>query len=97
MPGAWVRTYQSASGKKGRVFTSTYGASGDLVNEGFRRMIVNACFWAIGLEKAIHPNLNIRFVGPFRPTWHGETKRAANVKPEDLAGWDSPIWPEPKK
>ncbi len=97
MPGAWVRTYQSASGKAGRVFTSTYGASGDLMNEGFRRMVVNACFWAIGLEKAIRPNADISFVGPLRPTWHGDTKRAAVVTPEDLAGWDSPIWPEPKK
>ena len=97
MPGAWVRTYQSASGKAGRVFTSTYGASGDLMNEGFRRMVVNACFWAIGLEKMIRPNADIKFVGPLRPTWHGETKRAAVVTPEDLAGWDSPIWPEPKK
>ncbi len=96
MPGAWVRTYQSASGKAGRVFTSTYGASGDLVNEGFRRMVVNACFWASGLEQAIQPNSDIRFVGPFRPTWHGKTKRAEGVTPEDLAGWDSPIWPESK-
>ncbi len=97
MPGAWVRTYQSASGKPGRVFTSTYGASSDLVNEGFRRMVVNACFWAVGLERAIQPNSDISLVGPLRPTWHGETKRATGVTPEDLADWDSPIWPEPKK
>ena len=96
MPGAWVRTYKDASGKLARVFCSTYGASGDLVNEGFRRMVVNACFWAAGLEGAIKPDADISFVGPFRPTWHGETKRAAGVKPEDLAAWDSPIWPETK-
>lgn len=96
MPGAWVRTYQSSSGKSGRVFTSTYGASGDLVNEGFRRMIVNACFWTAGLEAAIKPDNNITLVGPYRPTWLGDVKRAAHVKPEDLAGWDSPIWPEAK-
>ncbi|MEA3210458.1 MAG: hypothetical protein QOE70_3515 [Chthoniobacter sp.] len=96
MPGAWVRTYRSPSGKVGRVFASTYGASGDLVNEGFRRMLVNACFWAAGLEKDIKEDAEIGFVGPFRPTWLGGVKRAAGVKPEDLAGWDSPIWPETK-
>ncbi len=96
MPAAWVRTYQSASGKAGRVFTSTYGASGDLTNDGFRRMLVNACFWTTGLESAIKPDSDISFVGPYRPTWLGVNKRADGVKPEDLAGWDSPIWPEAK-
>jgi len=96
MPGAWVRKYKGASGKEGRVFASTYGASGDLLNEGFRRMVVNACFWAAGLESAIKPDNNISIVGIYRPSWLGGVKRAGNVKPEDLAGWDSPIWPETK-
>lgn len=95
VPGAWVRTYKSESGKEGRVFTTTYGASDDLLDEGFRRMLVNACFWSVGMEPAIKPNLDIRFVGPFRPTWGGKEKRAASVKPEALAGWDSPILPAP--
>lgn len=94
MPGAWVRTYNGEAGKQGRVFTSTYGASGDLVNDGFRRMLVNACFWTIGLEKAIKPDADISLVGTYRPTWMDTVKRAAHVKPEDLAAWDSPIWPE---
>ena len=95
MPGAWVRTYKSESGKEGRVFASTYGASGDLVNDGFRRMLVNACFWTAGLESSIKPDLNIDLVGPFRPTWMNVNKRSPHVKPEDLAGWDTPILPAP--
>ncbi len=91
MPGAWVRSYTSSSGKAGRVFTSTYGASGDLVNDGFRRMVVNACFWAAGMEQSIKPDMDVSIVGPYRPTWLGDVKRAEHVKPEDLAGWDSPI------
>ena len=97
MAGAWVRTYKSVSGKEGRVFTTTYGASDDLPNEGLRRMIVNACFWAVGLEKKIKPKANISFLGELRPTWHGTLKRATGIKPEDLADWNSPIWPETKK
>ncbi|HSU65750.1 MAG TPA: ThuA domain-containing protein [Tepidisphaeraceae bacterium] len=95
MPGAWVREYKSESGKSGRVFATTYGGSGDLVNDGFRRMLVNACFWATGLEASIKPDLDIELVGPYRPTWTGKNKRAANVKPEALAGYDTPILPAP--
>ena len=97
MPGAWVREYQSKSGKSGRVFASTYGSSGDLMNEGFRRMLVNACLWSLGLEDAIKPENNVSLVGPLRPTFHGGAKRAKDVKPEELAGWDAPILPEEKK
>ena len=54
MPVAWVRTYTGASGKTGRVFTTTHGASEDLLNDGFRRMAVNAMLWAAGLENEHH-------------------------------------------
>lgn len=93
MPGAWVRTYKSADGKEGRVFTSTYGASGDLVNAGFRRMLVNACFWTTGLEAAIKADLKTDLVGPYNPTWLGTFKRAGAAKPLDLADYASPIYP----
>ena len=97
MAGAWVREYKSKSGQRGRVFASTYGSSGDLINEGFRRMLVNGCVWALGLESAIQPGNNVSLVGPLRPTFHGGAKRAKDIKPEELAGWDSPILPEEKK
>lgn len=97
MPGVWVRTYKGGGGQEGRVFASTYGASGDFENEGFRRLVVNGVFWAVGLEKAIKPDLDISLVGPYRPTWMNVNKRAAHVKPEDLAGWDTPIWPAEDK
>ena len=99
MPGAWVRTYKSGSGQEGRVFATTYGGSGDLENEGLRRMVVNGCFWCIGLEKSITADLKIDIVGPYHPTWLGKYNRVAHVKPEDLQGWDSPILPQagPKK
>ena len=97
MPAAWVREYKSASGKAGRAFTTTCGGSGDLMNDGFRRLLVNATLWSLGLENSIQPDNDISLVGPFRPTWHGGAKRARDIKPEDLAGWDSPILPEEKK
>jgi hypothetical protein len=45
MPVAWVRTYEGA-----RVFTTTMGAAQDLERERLRRLLVNACYWASGLE-----------------------------------------------
>ncbi len=94
VPGAWTRSYEGAPGKRGRVFTTTYGASNDLENEGFRRMLVNACFWAVALEDAIKPDAAVDFVGPYNATWckdHG--RRKPNLKPQDMAGWESPIVP----
>src|SRR4030095_1863490 len=92
-PVAWYRTYQSASGKSGRVFTTTHGASEDLLNEGFRRMLVNACLWAAGLERAVQANGEIGFVGPFQPSTFAFGGFVKGVKPADLAGWESSIPP----
>jgi type 1 glutamine amidotransferase len=90
-PVVWVREYQSASGKPGRVFTTTHGASEDLLNDGFRRMLVNASLWAAGLESAIRPASDIGFVGPYQPSTYNFNGFVKGMKPSDLAGWDSPI------
>ena len=96
MPVAWYRTYTTPSGKSGRVFTTTHGASEDLLNDGFRRMSINACLWAAGLESAIRPASDIGFVGPFQPSTYSFGGFVKGVKPADLAGWDSPILPKPR-
>lgn len=94
VPAAWTRSYKGKSGKSGRVFTSTYGASNDIENECYRRMLVNACFWAAGLEDAIRADADVSFVGPYNATWRKDHGRAKiGLKPEDLAGWKSPIVP----
>ena len=91
MPSEWTRSYRSASGKTGRVFTTLYGTSEDITNDGYRRMIVNGVFWALGLEDAIKPGLNIAFVGPFKPNTFGGGTYARGIKPEMYAGFESPI------
>lgn len=87
----WTRTYKSASGRQGRVFTTLYGTPEDLTNEGYRRMLVNACFWSVGLESSITPDLNVDFVGPFKPNTFGNDANAKGVKPEMYEGFESPI------
>ncbi len=93
LPVAWVRTYSVESGPSGRAFVTTHGASEDLLNEGFRRMALNAAFWAMGMEKEIKANNSIEFVGPYQPTTFNFNGYKAKVKPADLAGWDSLIMP----
>ena len=82
-----------ASGKTGRVFTTTHGASEDLLNEGFRRMAVNAVLWAVGLENSITADGNVGLVGPYQPTTFNFKGFVKGVKPADMAGWDTPIPP----
>ncbi len=91
MPSEWTRTYRSESGSEARVFTSLYGTPEDLLNDGYRRLLVNGVFWACGLEEAITADLNISFVGPFRPNTFNNGGQARGIMPEAYAGFDSPI------
>ena len=91
MPSEWTRTYKSASGKAGRVFTSLYGTPEDLTNDGYRRLMCNGIFWALGLEDKITADMNIAFVGPFKPNTFGNQTHARGIKPEMYAGFESPI------
>ncbi len=96
-PNAWTRTYSGKNGTTGRVFNTTSGASEDILDEGFRRMMINACFWAVGMEDAIQSDSNIDLVGDYNPsTFQMNSNYYVGVKPSELAGWDSPIMPTDK-
>jgi len=68
MPVAWTRTYHGASGKTARVFTTTLGSSQDFTFEGTRRMLVNAVYWTLGMEKRIPARSDVDFIGEFKPS-----------------------------
>jgi type 1 glutamine amidotransferase len=85
MPVAWTKTYSVKDGKTGRVFATTMGASQDFAFEGTRRLLVNACFWAAGLEEKILDKPNVDLVGKFEPTPFGFGGYKKGVKPADLA------------
>ncbi len=85
MPLAWVRQYTGESGKSSKIFATTMGAAVDLENEGLRRLVVNACYWAVGLEKKLPPQCNVEYVGEYKPLWFGFGKFKPGLKPEDLA------------
>jgi len=86
MPVAWTKTYQGTRGQRGRVFTTTMGSSTDLLNEGVRRLIVNATYWCLGLERRIPSGgAKVDIVGDYTPLpfKFGGFKRG--VKPVDHA------------
>lgn len=85
MPVAWVRIYKGDSGKTSKVFTTTMGAAVDLQDEGLRRLLVNAAYWAVGLEGKIQRQADVAYVGDYQPGWFGFGKFKPGLKPEDLA------------
>lgn len=81
MPVAWTRSYSSASGKKAKIFTTTMGSSVDLISEDLRRLIVNACYWGIGIENQILAQNNVQVVGEYNPTMFGFGKYQRGLSP----------------
>jgi type 1 glutamine amidotransferase len=91
LPVAWTRTYPAGDGTPARVFTTTHGASEDFLNDGFRRMMVNASLWAAGLEDAITADLDVSLIGPYNPVTFAFDGYRRGVRPIDMAGFDTPI------
>jgi len=85
MPVAWTKTFTTTSGQKSRVFTTTMGASQDLLSEGTRRLLVNACLWAVGLEGKIPAKSNVDLVGKYEPHPFGFGTAQKGTKPADHA------------
>lgn len=91
----WTRdSYVAPSGAKktARVVYFSFGASEDLLDESCRRLFVNANLWAGGWEENIKPDLDVSLVGGFKPSpYCTGSFYYKNVKPADLAGWDSDL------
>lgn len=67
MPFAWFKTYTAPSGKQGRSFTTTAGASVDWLSEDLRRLMVNAILSLTGHEQEIPAKTNVSFVSAYKP------------------------------
>jgi type 1 glutamine amidotransferase len=91
VPVVWTRSYSGVGSAEGRVFTTTHGASEDFLNDGFRRMMINAALWASGMENVISGEMNVDFIGPYNPVGFAFDGYRLGVRPSDLAGWDTPI------
>lgn len=85
MPVVWTKHYTGESGKTSRVICTTMGASVDLESEGLRRLLVNACYWGMGMEDQIPAKSNVDYVGSYEPLPFGFGKHKKGVRPADLA------------
>lgn len=94
MASTWTREYTAKTGTKGRVFHSTQGASEDILDEDYRRLIINGVFWTLGDEAKIKADNNIAFVGEYKPNTFKLNGHAKGVKPADLQDMNSPIMPK---
>ena len=84
MPVAWTKSYQLPGGKKGKAFTTTMGSANDFPSEGLRRLVVNACYWCVGLEEKIPAKSVVDLVGEYKPLNFGFGKFTKGVKPASL-------------
>jgi type 1 glutamine amidotransferase len=79
MPVAWTKTYAGA-----RTFTTTMGSAQDLLNESFRRLLVNACYWALRMEERIAERSSVELIGAYQPLPFKFGGAAQGVKPSGL-------------
>lgn len=84
IPIAWTKTHTGATGKTGRVFTTTMGHGDAFKVEEFRRLIVNACYWCVGMEGKIDGSFNVGLVGNYNPGTVGAAGLRKGIKPAEL-------------
>jgi hypothetical protein len=59
------------------------GAAPDLVSEGLRRLLVNACYWCVGMEDKIPAAANVEIIGEYKPTFFGFGTFKKGVRPSE--------------
>ncbi len=79
MPIVWLREVDGA-----RIFTTTLGTSEELLNEGFRRLMVNSVYWGLKMESSISPTSNVDLVGSYKPSPFGFGTYRKGAKPTDF-------------
>jgi hypothetical protein len=82
-PIVWLRNYTGECGKTSKIITTTMGCAKDLQSGGFRRLLVNACYWGLGLEEQITANSSVDMIGVYQPPF-GFGKFVKGMKPADL-------------
>ncbi|MBM4002099.1 MAG: ThuA domain-containing protein [Planctomycetes bacterium] len=83
MPIAWTKSFKTKDGKTGRAFCTTMGASQDFESAGLRRLLVNATYWAVGLEAKIPSASNVEIVGQFKTSPFKFNGAVLGRKPSD--------------
>ena len=79
MPVAWCRTL----GGRQRVFTTTLGSATDLLDEGFRDLLVERVYWCLGLKPPSPRESGL--IGDYKPSNFGFGGYRKGKRPSDYA------------
>ena len=85
MPLAWIKSYTGEQESASRVFCTTMGASVDLESVDLRRLLVNACYWCMGLENQIPDKSQVGYVDEYNPTFFGFGTFKRGMRPSDFS------------
>ena len=83
MPIAWTRLHKNPAGKENKIFVTTMGDGIDLQDESLRRLIVNATYWAVGLE--IPAKAAVAPFDGYAPRMYGFNGYRTGIMPADHA------------
>jgi len=81
-PVIWTRLHKNEAGNTNKILCTTMGAATDLLNEGLRRLLVNAVYWGVGLD--VPAKANVTLVGDYAPTMYGFDGFVKGVKPDAI-------------
>lgn len=82
LPVAWFKNWETSGGKTARVFQSTMGSGRDFESAGMRRLVVNAAYWCMAMEKQISATRSVDYVGEFKPLESGFNYETLGVVPK---------------
>jgi hypothetical protein len=82
-PIAWSRNHKNETGNTNRILCTTMGAATDLLDENFRRLLVNGVYW--GLEMEVPQQADVRLIGSYQPSDYSFYGFRKNVRPSELA------------
>lgn len=87
LPVAWIKNWQTSTGKTARVFHSTMGSGTDLQSAGLRRLIINAAYWSLEMESAISATRSVDIIDDYQPLESGFNYPQLGVKPQPVSAY----------
>ncbi len=84
MPLVWVQNYSGENGYTNQIVTTTMGAATDLESPGLRRLVVNACYWTLGLDVKLADKPGVDYSADYKPSAFGFGKFKSGGKPADF-------------
>jgi hypothetical protein len=93
LPVVWFKDWKTSDGKTARVVQSTMGSGKDLESPGLRRLIINAAYWSMEMEKQISPTSSVDYTGEYKPLVSGFKYEKLGVIPQ----MPSAYRPQPKE